>query len=118
MNKLDVIPTQVSARQGHSSKKRAEHDSEAADTVLAKGPGGSTCGICSPWSAAISVPLQLPTDKSGSVNGCYLTESRRACLAGAPLPTPMGKDQWKMFFSGLISVNLGIFCQHAKQVTA
>lgn len=48
MNKLDVIPAQVSARQGHASKRGAEQDSEAADTSLVKGFDASQCGICSP----------------------------------------------------------------------
>lgn len=32
MNKLDVIPAQVSARQGHTSKRGVEQSSEAADS--------------------------------------------------------------------------------------
>lgn len=60
MNKLDAIPAQVSARQGHSSKERAEQGSEAADTGLAKGPGGSTCGICSPLVSSNFCPIAAP----------------------------------------------------------
>lgn len=117
MNELDVIPTQVSARQGHSSKKRAEQGSEAVLTLAwPRALMGAQVGSVALWPAAISVPLQLPTDKSGSVCGCFLMKGTRVCLAGAPLLTLMGKDQWKRFFSGLISVNLGIFCQQVKQV--
>lgn len=60
VNKLDVIPTQVSARQGHTSKKRAEQGSEAAGTGLAKGPGGSIGGICSPLVSSKFCPIAAP----------------------------------------------------------
>lgn len=59
MNKLDVIPTQVSARQGHASKRGSEQGSEAADTGLVKRFIVSKCRISSPWSAASSDSLQL-----------------------------------------------------------
>ena len=48
VNKLDVIPAEVSARQGHASKRGAEQGSEAADTGLVKGLDVSKCGIWSP----------------------------------------------------------------------
>lgn len=48
MNKLDVIPAQVSARQGHASKRGAEQGSEASDTSLVKGLDARKCGIFSP----------------------------------------------------------------------
>lgn len=45
MNKLDVIPAQVSARQRYASKREAQQDSEASDTGLVKGFNASKCRI-------------------------------------------------------------------------
>lgn len=45
---MDVIPAQVSAGQGHVSKRDAEQGSEAADTGLVKGFDMNKCGIYCP----------------------------------------------------------------------
>ena len=60
MNKVDVIPAQISARQGHASKRGAEQGSEAADTGLAKGFDASKCGICSPLVSSKFCLLAAP----------------------------------------------------------
>lgn len=45
---MDVIPAQVSAGQGHVSKRDAEQGSEAADTGLVEGFDMNKCGIYCP----------------------------------------------------------------------
>lgn len=56
VNKLDVIPAQVSARQGHDSKRGVKQGSEAADTPLVKGLNVNKCGI---YSLLVSSKLCL-----------------------------------------------------------
>lgn len=68
MNKPDVVPAEVSARQGHASKRGAEQGGEAADTSLAKGIHVNTRGICGPSVGSKFCLLQLPGE--GDQNLC------------------------------------------------
>lgn len=61
MNELDVIPTQVSARQGHSSKKRAEQGSEAVLTLAwPRALMGAQVGSVGPLASSNFCPIAAP----------------------------------------------------------
>lgn len=75
VNKLDVIPAQVSARQGQAGKRGAEQESEAADTGLGKGFDTNECGICSPLVGSEFCLIAAPWRQMfESVSGQFLTE--------------------------------------------